>query len=132
MLQTSEIADRSVDRDTTQVLSSSNRLKLGVFGANLSGGTGGITLSDGPPNMADWAEARRIAVLADRVGFEAMVPISRWKGYGGPSGFWDRCLETFTWGAGIAEATERIQIFTTCHVAASIPSWQPRWGRPST
>jgi alkanesulfonate monooxygenase SsuD/methylene tetrahydromethanopterin reductase-like flavin-dependent oxidoreductase (luciferase family) len=99
-----------------------------VFGANLSGGVGGITMVDGPPFMGGWQEARDIAVAADRAGIEALVPIARWKGYGSPSKFWDRSLETFTWGAGLAEATERIHIFTTCHVPVINPVMAAKMG----
>jgi alkanesulfonate monooxygenase SsuD/methylene tetrahydromethanopterin reductase-like flavin-dependent oxidoreductase (luciferase family) len=110
-----------MDKSQARVLSSPNRLKTGVFGFNLSGGVSAITFADGPPRVGQWSESRDIAIAADQAGFEALVPVARWKGYGGPSGFWDRCFETFTWGAALAEATERIQIFTTCHVPVFHP-----------
>jgi alkanesulfonate monooxygenase SsuD/methylene tetrahydromethanopterin reductase-like flavin-dependent oxidoreductase (luciferase family) len=122
------IADGSVDRAQARVLSSPNALKLGVFAANLSGGATAITSYEGPPRMRNWDEARRIGVAADRAGFEAMVPISRWKGFGGPTGHWDRSFETFGWGAGLAEATERIQIFTTCAVPLFHPVMAAKMG----
>ena len=110
------IVDRSLDRTASRLLTSPNRLKLGVFAPNLSGGTGGVSTADGPPVMGNWAEARGIAVAADRAGFEALVPVVRWKGFGGPSGFWDRSFEPFTWTAALAEATESIHIFSSCSV----------------
>jgi alkanesulfonate monooxygenase SsuD/methylene tetrahydromethanopterin reductase-like flavin-dependent oxidoreductase (luciferase family) len=123
-----QFADHSLERGKGRALSSPNRLKLGVFGANLSGGVSGITMVKGPPRIANWAEAKGIAVAADEAGFEAMVPVARWKGYGAPSLYWDRCLETFTWGAGIAEATKQIQVFTTCHVPLFHPVMAAKMG----
>jgi alkanesulfonate monooxygenase SsuD/methylene tetrahydromethanopterin reductase-like flavin-dependent oxidoreductase (luciferase family) len=114
-------ADGTVERTSGLVMTSANRLKLAVFGYNLSGGPAGVTFAEGPPRIANWDEVRSIAVSADEKGLEAVIPIGRWKGFGGPSGFWDRSLETFTWAAATAEATERIQIFTTCHVSVIHP-----------
>jgi alkanesulfonate monooxygenase SsuD/methylene tetrahydromethanopterin reductase-like flavin-dependent oxidoreductase (luciferase family) len=128
LVENGSLVDRSVERDAGRVMASPNRLKLGVFSANISGGTGAVTMLDGPPKIANWAEVKRIARAADRAGFEALVPVARWKGYLAPSGFWDRCLETFTWGAGLAEATQRIQIFTTCHVPMFHPVMAAKMG----
>ena len=32
-----------------------------------------------------WPDTREVAVMADRAGFEALLPVARWRGYGGPS-----------------------------------------------
>lgn len=69
----------------------------------------------------DFSEQERLAVMADRAGFEAFVPVSRWKGFEAPSGHWDRSYETWTWGAALAAMTEQIQIFTTC----AVPLYHP-------
>jgi alkanesulfonate monooxygenase SsuD/methylene tetrahydromethanopterin reductase-like flavin-dependent oxidoreductase (luciferase family) len=110
------IRDHSLPRGESALAVSPHALKLGVFGPNLSGGTGGITTFDGPPAVGNWNEVKGIAVAADRAGLDALVPITRWKGFRGASGFWDRSLETFTWAAAIAAVTERISIFSSCLV----------------
>jgi alkanesulfonate monooxygenase SsuD/methylene tetrahydromethanopterin reductase-like flavin-dependent oxidoreductase (luciferase family) len=122
------IADHTKKREDGVVFSSPNALKLGVFAANLSGGATAITNYVGPPTMSDFDEPRRIAMAADAAGLEAMVPISRWKGFGGQSQFWDRSFETFTWGAAIAEVTERIQIVTTCAIPLVHPVMAAKLG----
>lgn len=115
------IADGTVSRSESRIFTSPNKLKLGVFGINVAGGAGGISTLDGPMQINNFEEQRKLAITADRGGFEVLVPVSRWKGFGGPSGHWDRSYETWTWGAALAEATERIQIFTTC----AVPLYHP-------
>ena len=126
--RSSPIADQTVDRSKALIMTSSNSLKLGVFGINLSGGTAGVTFAEGPPQVANWDEVLSTAIAAEQAGLEALVPIGRWKGFGGPSGFWDRSLESFTWAAGLAQATERIQMFTTCHVGVIHPVMAAKMG----
>ena len=52
---------------------------------------------------------------------EAMVPVARWKGFGGNVNFNGTNFETFTWAAGLAECTEQITIFTTTHIPTVHP-----------
>lgn len=109
-------ADHTVERSQRPVLSGPNKLKLGIFGANASGGNGSMTFAENQIQLGHWSEVRDIAKKADSLGIEAFIPIARWKGVAGPGRHWDRLYETFTWAAGLAEATERIQIFSTTHV----------------
>ena len=114
-------ADGTLSKSQSRVLTSPNKLKLGIFGINVAGGAGGISTLPGPMKINNWEEQRNLAITADRAGFEVLVPVSRWKGFNGPSGHWDRSFETWAWGAALAEATERIQIFTTC----AVPLYHP-------
>lgn len=122
------IADKARPRETGPVLGGTNRLKFAAFGMNLAGGSGGITFADGQIRVADWDEIRGLAIAAEQAGFEALVPIGRWRGFEGPSGYWDRSFETFTWAAGIAAVTERIQIFSTVHVGVIHPVLAAKMG----
>lgn len=125
-------ADHTVARAGSRVLSGPNKLKLGLFGTNLSGGAGGVTLAEGPLTAADFDEVRRVALAADRAGIETMVPIARWKGFGEnrPEGsaFWTRSFETMTWAGALLEATERLTIFSTCHVLLIHPIFAAKMG----
>jgi len=96
-----------------------NPLKLGVFGVNVSNGCS-ITTAEGTIAV-DWPESLELARAADRAGFEAMVPVARWKGFGGATNFNHRCFETYTWAAGLAQATENIVLFATSHVPTIHP-----------
>ena len=111
--------DQPVDKHLQPVLNSENELKLAVFGINLRGG---VTLSDVEGKIeATWEENRRLALKADRLGLDAVVPVARWRGYGGQANLGDRSFETFTWAAGLLAATRRIQVFATFHVPLAHP-----------
>jgi dimethylsulfone monooxygenase len=77
-----------------------NKLKMAVFGANVSHGCS-MTFVDGTIKV-DWSESVRIAQAAERAGFDAIIPVARWRGLGGEINFNHRCFETYTWAAGLA------------------------------
>ncbi|MEL0138626.1 MAG: LLM class flavin-dependent oxidoreductase [Halieaceae bacterium] len=99
--------------------SSPHRLKLGVFGLNVSSGCAMTDRSD--TLKVEWQESVRIAQLAERAGIEAIIPVARWKGMGGAVNFNHRNFETFTWAAGLAAKTEEIGVFATFHVPTVHP-----------
>lgn len=101
------------------VLSGPNKLKFGVFGANLGGGCVATQAPRGLP--ATWPATSEIALLADRAGFEALVPVARWKGFGGPTNFSGDSFETYTWAAGLGAETQHITPFATSHVPTIHP-----------
>ena len=53
--------------------------------------------------------------MADKAGIDFMLPIGRWKGYGGETDFHGATLETVTWACGLLAATRRITVFGTVH-----------------
>jgi dimethylsulfone monooxygenase len=109
----------SADRRTLNALYSDNRLKLGVFGANVSNGCAATT-APGHLEM-NWPNSRDIVTTADRAGFEALVPVARWKGFGGETNFNGTCYETLTWAAGMGAVTNHASIFCTTHVPTIHP-----------
>ncbi|QJY50944.1 LLM class flavin-dependent oxidoreductase [Pseudonocardia broussonetiae] len=95
------------------------KLKLGIFSSNCSGG---VIMSHEPTDFrVTWDQQLEIARTADELGMEAMVPVGRWTGFGGETNFNGVCFETYTWAAGLAQATENIGIFTTTHVPTVHP-----------
>ncbi len=90
-----------------------NRMKLGVMAFNCSGGSSVTTAPEAWPMT--WPDNVKLAQMADRAGFEALLPVGRWKGYGGPSNFNNRTFEAFTWAAGLGAVTERIAVLATVH-----------------
>jgi FMNH2-dependent dimethyl sulfone monooxygenase len=95
------------------------KLKLGLFGTNCSNG---LTVSHAPTTYeATWAHTLAIARRAEAIGFEMLVPIARWRGFGGSTDFNGICFETYTWAAGLAAATNRIIVFSTSHVPTVHP-----------
>ena len=91
-----------------------NRFKLGVFAANADGG---LALTRVPERWsATWPDIVAVARMADRAGIEFLLPIARWKGFGGETNSRERSFETLTFAAALAGATERIALFSTVHV----------------
>jgi dimethylsulfone monooxygenase len=90
-----------------------NALKIGMFGANCSSGRSATTVPE--RWSASWADCLRLACMADEAGIDFILPIGRWKGYGGDTDFHGATLETKTWAAGLLAATKRITVFGTVH-----------------
>ena len=94
-------------------LYSRNRLKLGLFGANCSSGR---AVTKVPERWSgSWDDCLRLARMADEAGIEFMLPVGRWKGYGGDTDYQGETLETVTWAAGLLGATQRLTVFGTVH-----------------
>jgi dimethylsulfone monooxygenase len=95
-------------------LISGNPLKLGLFGANCSSGRSYTTVPE--RWQASWDNNLRLAQLAESVGLECMVPIARWKGYGGDTDVNGSSFESIAWACGLLAGTQRINVFCTVHV----------------
>ena len=65
---------------------------------------------------ASWQDNLTAAQIADRAGLEFLLPIARWRGFGGSNSVREWSFETFTWAAALAVATEQIGLFMTVHV----------------
>jgi dimethylsulfone monooxygenase len=96
-----------------------NVLRLAIFGANCSSGRTYAALPE--RWVASWENNLRLAQLADEIGIEAMVPIARWKGYGGESNPNAFSFESIAWASGLLAATRRIHVFCTVHVPLHHP-----------
>jgi dimethylsulfone monooxygenase len=99
-------------RDRMQVLHR-NKLVLGIFGINASSGIAATTVPE--RWSGSWDDNLRLARMADDAGIEFLLPIGRWKGYGGETNFEGATLETVSWACGLLAVTERILIFGTVH-----------------
>lgn len=106
-------------REASNPLFSDRKLRLGTFSTNLSGGCA-ISSIDGVLE-ADWTSTLTLAQLADEMQFEALVPVGRWKGFGGVTNFNGAGFESFSWAAGIGSATRYSGVFATSHVPTIHP-----------
>jgi alkanesulfonate monooxygenase SsuD/methylene tetrahydromethanopterin reductase-like flavin-dependent oxidoreductase (luciferase family) len=106
---------------TTNPIFNDNKLKLGTFCTNGRAGAAHTLVPEG--NKLNWPRAVEIAQKADRAGYEAVVPLARWKGYikEKPNHVSGEVLDPFTWAAGIAQATEQIGVFVTSHAPTIHP-----------
>src|ERR1700752_1245783 len=96
-----------------------NKLQIGLFGSNCSSGRA-VTLvperwsGTGPDNL-------QLARMADEAGIDFLLPIGRWKGYGGDTDYQGATLETLTWASGLLAATKRLTVFGTVHAGLVPP-----------
>ena len=96
-----------------------NEFKLCLFAFNLTGGQT-ISTAEGVNNPT-WQENARLAQRADQAGFEALIPVGRWVGFGGPSQYHSKSFESYTWAAGLGALTDYSMVVATGHVPALHP-----------
>ncbi len=92
----------------------SHRMKLGVMAFNCSHGST-ITTAEGAWQL-NWPDTKAIAQLADRAGLDVLLPVGRWRGYGGETNFNGSTYESFTWASALGAVTGQIGVFATVHV----------------
>ena len=64
-----------------------NPMKLGVF---LPNGSNGYIMSKAiPPYMPTWELNRDITLEAERLGFDFVLSMMKFRGFGGETGYWD-------------------------------------------
>jgi dimethylsulfone monooxygenase len=90
-----------------------NAFKIGIFAANCSNGRVMTTVPE--RWSGSWEENERLASLADASGIDFLLPIGRWKGYGGSTDYQGATFETITWATGLLALTKRITVFGTVH-----------------
>jgi dimethylsulfone monooxygenase len=99
--------------NSRRAMHGNNKLQIGLFGANCSSGRA-VTLV--PERWSgSWPDNKKLAVMADDAGIDFLLPIGRWKGYGGDTDYQGTTLETITWATGLLGATKRITVFGTVH-----------------
>jgi FMNH2-dependent dimethyl sulfone monooxygenase len=87
--------------------------KLGFFGANCSSG---LACTKAPERWSgSWDDNLALAQMADDAGIDFLLPVGRWKGYGGETNFEGATLETTAWATGLLAQTKRIVVFATVH-----------------
>ncbi|HEU5274717.1 MAG TPA: LLM class flavin-dependent oxidoreductase [Xanthobacteraceae bacterium] len=90
-----------------------NALKIGLFGPNCSSGR---AVTRVPERWSgSWPDNLRLARMADEAGIDFLLPIARWKGYGGDTDYQGATWETVNWASGLLASTRRITVFGTVH-----------------
>ena len=92
---------------------SRNKLKLGLFGLNLSSGRSATKVAE--RWSGNWDDNVRAVLLADAAGMDFHLPVARWKGYGGATNFEGAGLESTAWACGLLAVTKQITVFATVH-----------------
>jgi alkanesulfonate monooxygenase SsuD/methylene tetrahydromethanopterin reductase-like flavin-dependent oxidoreductase (luciferase family) len=98
---------------------SKNTFQLGLFALNCSNG---MTMTKAPERWHNtWDNNVRAARLADEAGLDFLLPVGRWRGYGGETNSQSSNFEPITWATGILASTSRIRVFSTTHCALIHP-----------
>jgi dimethylsulfone monooxygenase len=92
---------------------SPNKLKLGLFGSNCSSGRSAARVPE--RWSASWEDNLKLAQMADDAGIDLMLPVGRWRGYGGETNFEGLSWETVTWACGLLAQTKQLNVFCTIH-----------------
>lgn len=101
------------------LLTSPNKLKLGLFGTN-----GAPTMTTVPEVWRpEWSRIVQVAQMADRAGLEASLGYARWKGYlpGMPEAGVANIMDSFSWAAGLSQVTSYTTHIPTVHGALLHP-----------
>ncbi|MBV9432255.1 MAG: LLM class flavin-dependent oxidoreductase, partial [Hyphomicrobiales bacterium] len=96
-----------------------NAFKLGIFSLNADGGLALTRVTE--RWLALWPDIAAVAKMADEAGIEFILPIARWKGFGGEVNNREWSYETLTFAAGLAGVTRLIALFSTVHVPMAHP-----------
>jgi FMNH2-dependent dimethyl sulfone monooxygenase len=108
-----ETATRDASLAARRAMHGNNKLQIGLFGPNCSSGRA-VTLV--PERWSgNWPDNKRLAQMADDAGIDFLLPIGRWKGYGGDTDYQGTTLETITWATGLLASTKHITVFGTVH-----------------
>ncbi len=92
---------------------------LGIF---LPIANGGWILSRNKPEIdGSYAYCRECAVLAEDAGFDFIMAMAKYRGYGGETHHWDSSLDSVLTIAGLAEATSRVKTWGTVHTLLQNP-----------
>jgi alkanesulfonate monooxygenase SsuD/methylene tetrahydromethanopterin reductase-like flavin-dependent oxidoreductase (luciferase family) len=95
-----------------------NRLKLGVFGLN---GSGTVMTTHPDRHIPSWASTAPVVRAADEAGLEAIVPYSRWHGFGDARHVSGMALDPFVWAGALGACTSRAALFSTVHTPTLHP-----------
>src|SRR5215510_11242873 len=104
---------REITMRERMAMGNDNALKIGLFGANCSSGR---AVTKVPERWSgNWPDNLKLVRMADEAGIDFMLPIGRWKGYGGDTDYQGATLETITWATALLASSKHITVFGTVH-----------------
>ena len=104
---------------TRPFLAPSPYIKLGFFGTNTSGGSG---LTQVPDRWdGSWQHNAELARMAEDAGLDFLIPVARYRGYGGATNYQGSSIDPVSWTAAMLAFTKTITVFTTVHTAFTHP-----------
>jgi pyrimidine oxygenase len=95
-------------------------MKFGVFLPN--GSNGYIPSAASPVYMPSYRHNLDTSLEAERQGLDFVLSMMKFKGFGGDTGYWDGCLESFTLMSAIAARTSKIGLFPSVTLLSTHPA----------
>jgi pyrimidine oxygenase len=95
-------------------------MKLGVFLPIANNGW--LVSTTSPQYMPTWNLNLEVTKLAEQYQMDFALSMIKFRGFGGPSQYWDHSLESFTLMASLAAVTQRIELFASVSVLTMPPA----------
>ena len=93
------------------------------YGVFLPVANGGWIVSKTTPLLDGlWPQNRDAALLAEAEGFDFVMAMGKWRGFGGDTDHWGQSLEAVTMLAGIAAVTSKVKVWATLHTILHNPA----------
>jgi pyrimidine oxygenase len=93
---------------------------LGVF---LPMANGGWIISETAPRIdGSFALNREVAILSEQLGYDFILSMMKWRGYGGSTNHWGESLEAMMLMSALSQCTSRIKIWATVHTILYHPA----------
>jgi pyrimidine oxygenase len=93
---------------------------LGIF---LPMANGGWILSSTAPRLdGSYDYNKRVALLAEEVGFNFIMSMAKWRGYGGVTQHWRYALDSQILMAALAAITSKVRVVATVHTLLQNPA----------
>lgn len=94
--------------------------ELGVF---MPMANGGWIISETTPRIdGSFDLNKQVAVMAERLGYDFILSMMKWRGYGGSTNHWGESLEAMMLMSALSQCTSRIKIWATIHTILYHPA----------
>ncbi|MBB6251996.1 LLM class flavin-dependent oxidoreductase [Nitrospirillum iridis] len=111
---------QTIDLKRAPLPSDTGGKDLGIFLPIANGGW--ILSSSAPPIDGSYAYNRQVAQLADGAGYDFIMAMAKWRGYGGTTDHWRYAMESQMMMAGLAEVTKEVKVWATVHTLLQNPA----------
>ena len=109
-----------LERTTFGLPSDNGGKDLGIF---LPIANGGWILSRNKPEIdGSYAYCRASALAAEEAGFDFIMAMAKFRGYGGETKHWNSSIDSVVAMAGLAEVTSRVKVWATIHTLLQNPA----------
>ncbi|MDE0801164.1 MAG: LLM class flavin-dependent oxidoreductase [Rhodospirillaceae bacterium] len=99
-------------------------MKFGVF---LPNGSNGYIISKAvKPYLPTFEHNKAITLEAEKQDLDFVLSMMKFRGFGGETGYWDACLESFTLMAGLASVTDKIGLIPSIALLSQHPAYVAR------